>query len=92
MMAREDDAGRTVPLSLLKFRFYMDGVWCPEPDSNRHFFRNLILSQARLPISPPGQGAVVSYNWSLHGVHVPPVNCNIPKFFANLCKLLLFQK
>lgn len=30
-------------------------IWCPESESNRHSLRNLILSQARLPISPFGQ-------------------------------------
>src|SRR5665647_332696 len=29
--------------------------WCPWPDSNQHSLRNLILSQARLPIPPQGQ-------------------------------------
>ncbi len=28
--------------------------WCPEPDSNRHVFRHLILSQACLPFHHPG--------------------------------------
>lgn len=29
--------------------------WCPMPESNQHFFRNSILSRARLPIPPMGQ-------------------------------------
>lgn len=29
--------------------------WCPLPESNQHSSRNLILSQARLPIPPKGQ-------------------------------------
>lgn len=29
--------------------------WCPMPGSNQHFFRNSILSRARLPIPPMGQ-------------------------------------
>lgn len=28
--------------------------WCPWSDSNQHEFPHLILSQARLPISPQG--------------------------------------
>ncbi len=31
-----------------------DQQWCPWPDSNRHFFRNSILSRTRLPIPPQG--------------------------------------
>ena len=34
--------------------FLSSFFWCPRSDSNRHFFRNLILSQARLPVSPLG--------------------------------------
>ena len=32
-------------------------IWWPWSDSNRHSLRNLILSQARLPIPPRGQKA-----------------------------------
>ncbi len=32
-----------------------DRKWCPWPDSNWHFFRNSILSRARLPIPPQGR-------------------------------------
>ena len=29
-------------------------VWCPEGDSNSHFFRKRILNPPRLPIPPSG--------------------------------------
>lgn len=37
--------------------------WCPGRDSNSHTVRYLILSQARLPIPPPGQKRP---RWELH--------------------------
>ena len=32
--------------------------WCPVPESNQHSSRNLILSQARLPIPPRGHPGI----------------------------------
>ncbi len=37
------------------FSMMRESFWCPLPESNQHSSRNLILSQARLPIPPKGQ-------------------------------------
>jgi hypothetical protein len=47
------------PRSQSEIRGFMDdagllrmSLWCLRPESNRHAFRRLILSQVRLPIPP----------------------------------------